>query len=166
MLFDTIIPFGEHRSYWKSHYLPELSDEMIDEFLAAGAEAPSDNTLSSIWNLGGGVTSVADDATALGDRSMRWMYSIDSIWTDAAEDERNISWTREVWERTRRHSLEGRLYLNFGGHGEDGEALVRDAYGKNYARLSEIKAKYDPENVFRPLSRQERGARGAPDSPR
>jgi FAD/FMN-containing dehydrogenase len=80
---------------------------------------------------------------------MGWMYSVDSVWNEAAEDEANIAWTRKVWEQSREYSLEGRLYLNFAGHGEDGVDLVKDAYGKNYTRLAAIKAKYDPENLFR-----------------
>ncbi|MGR3715374.1 MAG: BBE domain-containing protein, partial [Thermohalobaculum sp.] len=92
---------------------------------------------------------VAADATALGDRSMPWMYSIDSVWTDPADDAANIGWTRKVWEQTRPHSQEGRLYLNFAGFGEEGEALVKDAYGNTYARLAAIKARYDPGNMFR-----------------
>ena len=148
-LFDELIPAGQYRCYWKCHFLSDLPDELIDECLANAASAPSNNTLSSIWNFGGATAAVPSGATALGDRSMGWMYSIDSIWSDSADDETNISWTREVWERSRKHSHEGRLYLNFAGHGEDGEALVKDAYGKNYARLAEIKAKYDPKNIFR-----------------
>ncbi len=49
----------------------------------------------------------------------------------------------------RRHSHEDRLYLNFAGHGEDNEALVKASYGKNYGKLAAIKAKYDPGNLFR-----------------
>jgi len=148
-LFDTIIPFGQHRCYWKCHYLTDLPDAMIDLALARAAQAPSSKTLSSLWNFGGATAAVPAGATALGDRSMGWMYSIDSIWNDAAEDETNITWTRRVWEATRRYSQQGRLYLNFAGLGEEGEALVKDAYGKNYSRLAAIKAKYDPENMFR-----------------
>ena len=148
-LFDTLMPFGQYRCYWKSHYLSDLSDPMIDLALSNAAEAPSDNTLSSLWNFGGATAAVAAEATALGDRSMGWMYSVDSVWNEAAEDEANIAWTRKVWEQSREYSLEGRLYLNFAGHGEDGVDLVKDAYGKNYTRLAAIKAKYDPENLFR-----------------
>jgi len=148
-LFDTIIPFGRHRCYWKCHYLANLPDSMIDRALHNAAEAPSDNTLSSLWNFGGATAAVAAEATALGDRSMGWMYSLDSTWNDATEDEANIAWTRNAWEAARKYSQEGRLYLNFAGHGEDGVALVKDAYGKNYARLAAIKAKYDPDNLFR-----------------
>ena len=39
--------------------------------------------------------------------------------------------------------------MNFAGHGEDGEALVKEAYGDTYERLAQIKAKYDPDNIFR-----------------
>jgi hypothetical protein len=148
-LFDTIIPFGQHRCYWKCRYLDDLPDEMIDQALTNAADAPSDNTLSSLWNFGGATAAVPAEETALGDRSMGWMYSIDSIWNKAEEDEANIAWTRSVWEKARRFSHDGRLYLNFAGHGEDGEALVKDAYGKNYAQLAEVKAKYDPGNLFR-----------------
>jgi FAD/FMN-containing dehydrogenase len=77
------------------------------------------------------------------------MYSLDSVWPDPADDEVNIAFTRKAWDETRKFSQEGRLYLNFAGHGEDGEALVKDAYGKNYARLARIKAQYDPDNLFR-----------------
>ena len=148
-MFDTMMPFGQYRCYWKSHYLAGLSDALIDLCLANAAEAPSDNTLSSLWNFGGATAAVAADATALGDRSMPWMYSIDSVWSEAADDEANIGWTRKVWEQTRQYSQEGRLYLNFAGFGEEGEALVKDAYGKTYARLAAIKAGYDPGNMFR-----------------
>jgi len=148
-LFDALFPAGQYRSYWKCHFLAGLPDAMIDAALANAAAAPSGKTLSSLWNFGGATAAVPADATALGDRSFGWMYSIDSVWPDPADDEANIAFTRKVWEETRQYSLEGRLYLNFAGHGEDNDALVKDAYGKNYARLAAIKAKFDPGNIFR-----------------
>ncbi len=148
-MFDAIIPFGRHRCYWKSHLLADLPDAMIELALDNAAQAPSDKSLSSLWNFGGATAAVPAQATAFGDRSMGWMDSIDSIWNDADEDEANIAWTRKVWETSRSYSQQGRLYLNFAGLGEDGVALVKDAYGKNYARLAAIKAKYDPANLFR-----------------
>ena len=87
--------------------------------------------------------------TAFGDRSACWMYSLDSVWKDAADDEKILSWTRAAWTRARRFAHEGRLYLNFAGQDGDSAALTRDAFGKNYARLAAIKAKYDPGNMFR-----------------
>ena len=148
-LFDAIIPFGRHRCYWKSHYLSGLPDALIDDCLANAAAAPSDSSLSSLWNFGGATAAIPADATALGDRSMPWMYSLDGIWTEPADDQANLSWVRQAWERAKPYSHEGRIYLNFPGHGEDGETLVRQSYGRNYGRLAQIKEKYDPRNVFR-----------------
>jgi len=148
-LFDTLIPFGEYRSYWKARYLSGLSDDMIDLAISNAGSAPSDNTISSLWNFGGATARVPADATAFGDRSMGWMYSLDAIWPKEADDDRNIAWSRSGWNAAEPHSQAGRIYLNFPGHGEDGEDLTRKAFGPNYARLAKIKAKYDPDNVFR-----------------
>ena len=149
-LFDTLMPAGQYRCYWKSHYLSGLSDDVIDAIVAGNAAPPSPNTLSSIWNFGGATAAVGADETAFGDRSMPWMLSINSVWASPAGDAANIGWTRDFWQRMRPHSQAGRIYLNFPGMGEEGEDLMRSTFGaKNYARLAAIKAKYDPGNVFR-----------------
>ena len=148
-LFDTLMPAGDYRSYWKSHYLNGLSDEVIDKILTRVKTTPSPNSLSSIWNFGGATSSVAADATAFGDRSMPYMYSIDSVWADPKDDETNLKWTRDFWDSLKPHSHHGRTYLNFIGIGEDGEKLIADTFGANYSRLREIKRKYDPDNCFR-----------------
>ena len=148
-LFDTLMPAGDFRCYWKSHYLNGLSDEVIDMIVQGNAQPPSPNTLSSIWNFGGATADVAADATAFGDRSMPYMFSIDSVWSDAADDEANLDWTRSFWQRMRAHSYHGRMYLNFPGQGEEGEKMLEDTFGANYSRLREIKRQYDPDNRFR-----------------
>ena len=148
-LFDTIIPFGQYRCYWKSRYLSGLPDEVIDRIIEGNLRPPSPNTLSSIWNFGGATARVGAAETAFGDRSMPWMFSIDSIWSAADDDAANIEWTRDFWQRMEPHSHEGRIYLNFAGLGEDGEDLVRRSYGDTFARLTAIKREYDPANVFR-----------------
>ena len=148
-LFDELMPAGQYRCYWKSHYLSELSDHTIDDILAGVTTVPSPNTLSSIWNFGGATAQVPADSTAFGDRSMPWMYSIDSVWEGAENDAANIGWTRDFWGRMQRYSHNGRMYLNFPGQGEEGDKLLQDTFGDNYGRLREIKAKYDPDNRFR-----------------
>ena len=148
-LFDSLIPAGQYRCYWKSHFLGELGDHVIDKIVEGNAHPPSPKTLSSIWNFGGATAKVASDATAFGDRSMPYMLSIDSVWSSAIDDEDNIAWTRAFWERMKPHSDRGRMYLNFPGLSEEGDDLVRKAFGDNYRRLREIKKKYDPENLFR-----------------
>lgn len=148
-LFDTLMPAGDFRCYWKARYLADLSDEMIDLAMENALAAPSENSISSLWNFGGATAEVAADATAFGDRSMGWMYSLDAVWSDPGDDAANIGWSREGWESAAPHGHHGRAYLNFPGHGEDGEALTRASFGANYTRLVEIKTRYDPENRFR-----------------
>jgi hypothetical protein len=148
-LFDTLMPAGDYRCYWKSHYLNGLSDDVIDMIMDGNASPPSPNTLSSIWNFGGATADVTPDATAFGDRSMPYMLSIDSVWSDSADDDVNLDWTRSFWQRMRTHSHQGRMYLNFPGLGEEGEKILEDTFGPNYSRLREIKRKYDPDNRFR-----------------
>ncbi len=147
-LFDTIIPFGRYRCYWKSRYLSGLGDDVIDAILEGNASPPSPNTLSSIWKFGGAVARVGAEETAFGDRSMPWMFSIDSIWSAPEDDARNIAWTRDFWGRLQPHAAKDRIYLNFPGLGEEGEDLLRATYGDNFARLVAIKRRYDPDNRF------------------
>ncbi|HSF95147.1 MAG TPA: FAD-dependent oxidoreductase, partial [Thermohalobaculum sp.] len=85
-LFDAQTPKGQFRNYWKCHYIAEMSDALIDEALANAVANPSDNSISSLWDLGGAVSSVPAEATALGDRSFGWLYSLDTIWPNAADD--------------------------------------------------------------------------------
>ena len=117
--------------------------------MANAMAAPSDNSLSSLWNFGGATAEVSADATAFGDRSMGWMYSLDGVWSDPSDDEANIVWSREGWSNSERFGHHGRAYLNFPGHGEDNAALTRTSFGPNYDRLVEVKTKYDPQNRFR-----------------
>lgn len=148
-LFDTLMPAGEFRNYWKARYLSDLPDEMIDLAIKYAVAAPSDNSLSSLWNFGGATAQVSADATAFGDRSMGWMYSLDGVWTDAGDDATNIAWAREGWSNSEHFGHHGRAYLNFPGHGEDNAKLTRASLGDNYQRLVDIKTKYDPQNLFR-----------------
>ena len=146
-LYDGLFPKGRDRCYWKSTYLKNLNDDVIEAITARLTSRPSEMTYASIWKFGGAVQRVAADATAFGDRSMPFMLSLDAIWSNAGDDDANISWVRDVWQDMQRHST-GRMYLNFPGLGE-GDNLVRDAYGtETYARLQEIKRTYDPNNLF------------------
>jgi FAD/FMN-containing dehydrogenase len=147
-LYDGLFPKGRDRCYWKSLYLTSLDGPVIADIVSHLGKRPSEMTFSSVWKFGGAVQRVAPDVTAFGDRSMPFMLSIDSIWAKPEHDAANIEWTRNFWSAMQRHS-NGRLYLNFPGHGE-GEDLVRNAFGREaYARLAAIKKKYDPANFFR-----------------
>lgn len=148
-MFDPLFPTGQFRCYWKSHFLRDLTDGMIEEALQNAIDNPSDKSISSIWNFGGATARVAADETAFGDRDFGWMYSLDSVWEHPEDDARLRGWTRGRWEAFRRHADRGRLYLNFAGQDEDSPDLTQAAFGGHYARLARIKAEYDPHNLFR-----------------
>ena len=147
-LYDALFPKGANRAYFKSLYMDSLDDAAIDEIAPRSANRPSDRSLCSVWYMGGAVGRVPKDATAFGDRSFRWMLSIDAIWEKAENDATNLAWVRGFWSDMQRWS-NGRAYLNFAGLPEDGDSLARGTYGANYPRLAQIKAKYDPTNLFR-----------------
>jgi len=147
-IYDAMFPKGVHRAYFKSVYLNGFDDQIIDEIAPRATDRPSNLSLCSVWFMQGAVSRVPGDATAFGNRDMGWMLSIDSIWEDAADDEKNIGWSRAFWGDMKHYS-DGRAYLNFAGLGEEGEELVRTSYGAaNYDRLVELKTQYDPSNLF------------------
>jgi FAD/FMN-containing dehydrogenase len=144
---DPLFPAGL-RYYWKALYLEEMSDAAIEAIASWSDERPSARTIVVIRHLGGAINRFKAEHTAFGDRDAEYMLSIDAIWSDPEEDERNIAWTRAFWEDMRRFAR-GKTYFNFPGLLEEGDRGVRESYGTNYARLAQIKAKYDPENLFR-----------------
>lgn len=146
--FDPFFPKGEHLNYWKSIYLNDLNDEVIDAILVHAGNRPSPRTLVNHWHMGGTVGRVGSEDTAFGDRSAPFLLEISSSWSDPQDSERNVTWTREFWSAMRPFSSGG-LYLNFQGLAEQGEDPVRAAYGANYERLVALKTKYDPTNLFR-----------------
>lgn len=147
-LFDTQTPFGEKRCYWKSRFLSELPDAMIDLAMENATRAPSPNSISSLWNMGRAVKAVDAQATAFGDRSMGWMYSVDGVWAKESDDGANIAWARTSWASAERFGLADRIYLNFPGH-DEGNVLTKLAFGDAYPRLVGVKKAYDPGNMFR-----------------
>jgi FAD/FMN-containing dehydrogenase len=147
-LYDPLFPKGRDRSYFRSLYLPSLDERAIGDIVAGLAARPSEMTFSSIWYFGDVVRRVAADATAFGDRSQPWLFSIDAIWSKRDEDAANIAWVRRLWSTMRPYS-NGRLYLNFLSANDDAN-VMRDGVGReNYEKLAKVKTKYDPTNFFR-----------------
>ncbi len=99
--FDPFFPKGWHY-YWKSCYLDRLDDDVMATILHHAANRPSPESLIALWHLGGGAASrIAPGDTAFGSRDMPYMMSFDTTWTDPAENERCIAWTRAAWEAMR-----------------------------------------------------------------
>ena len=147
--FDPLFAKGERQNYWKSLYLDTLDDDAIARIVAHALDRPSPWALIALWHLGGAMNRVDPTETALGERSAPYLYSLDTSWTDPADNESATAWTREAWGEMKAFSRGG-AYLNFPGQGEEGEALLYASYGSaNYDRLVKLKAQYDPSNLFR-----------------
>jgi FAD/FMN-containing dehydrogenase len=145
--FDALFPKGAFY-YWKSRALGELPDEAIDELADWAARRPSPLTDLTVWHNGGAMSRVGEADTAYAGRGAPFLVTGEVSWSDAAQSDDAISYGRAFWEAMGKYSTGG-LYLNFPGFGEEKEALVRAGYGDNYERLAELKAKYDPTNLFR-----------------
>jgi FAD/FMN-containing dehydrogenase len=145
--FDPLFPKGAFY-YWKSRAFAELSDEAIDELADWAADRPSPLTDLTVWHHGGAMSRVGEAETAYSGRDVPFLVTGEVSWPDPAKSDEAIAWGRRFWDAMGKYSTGG-LYLNFPGFGEEKDALVRAGYGTNYDRLAELKAKYDPTNLFR-----------------
>jgi FAD/FMN-containing dehydrogenase len=145
-LQDGLAPPGR-RSYWKSGYLPELTDDAIALAAEHGARVPNPFSLAELVLWGGAVSDVGRDETAFGERDARFLFNVIGMWEDEADDATGIGWAREFHAALDRLGTGG-VYVNF--LSDEGDERVRAAYGpEKYARLAALKAKYDPDNFFR-----------------
>jgi FAD/FMN-containing dehydrogenase len=134
-------------NYWKSTLLREIGDEVIEALVNFAGRVPSPLSAIAIADTHGTYGRVAADATAYAHRDLPFDLVILSSWTDPAESDRNITWTRALYEAVRPHAGAG-VYVNDLDR-DEGQERVREAYGANYARLAELKRQWDPNNVFR-----------------
>jgi FAD/FMN-containing dehydrogenase len=144
--FDPFFPVGR-RYYWKSTYVDDMSDEAIDVLVDRGRRRVSGMASVTIWPLGGAIGRVDPQATAYARRDAPYVVAAEATWEDPSTDDANIQWSRETVAALQPFS-KGGLYLNFGGFGEDREAMLRATYGPNYDRLVGLKNRYDPDNLF------------------
>jgi FAD/FMN-containing dehydrogenase len=146
--FDAVFPKGQLR-YWKSRALAELTEAAIDDIVDFGSRRPAPISDVVIWHHGGAMSRAPEDATAYAGRDAQFLVTAEASWTDPTQTEEAIAWARALWAAMGRHSDSGGVYLNFAGLGEENDELVRAGYGANYERLTALKAKYDPDNLFR-----------------
>lgn len=142
---DANFPRGR-RYYWKSTLVRELSDDAISQLIELFDSVPSAMTAILLQQLGNAANRVPPAATAFANRDARWDGVLLTSWEDAAQDATQIEWTREAWRSLRPFSTGG-VYVNGVADGDAEE--ISGAFGSHYARLAELKAKYDPTNLFR-----------------
>ncbi len=143
--FDPLLTPGA-RNYWKSHNFAQLDDGLLDLVLKYVGELPSPHTEIFIGQLGGAMSRVAPDATAYSQRNAEYVMNVHGRWETAAEDGAGVAWCRRLFDAAAPYATGG-VYVNF--LTEDESDRVTQAYGGNFRRMAQVKARYDPGNLFR-----------------
>jgi FAD/FMN-containing dehydrogenase len=144
-MLDAAYPKGA-LNYWKSSFLADLSDEAIRAMVDGFAKCPSPMSQVFIEHIHGAATRVGVSDTAFPHRTEGYNLLLLSQWMDSSDNDRCITWARDTYAAMQPFAASGR-YVNYLDHDEAGDP-VADAYGPNYRRLRELKAKYDPDNFF------------------
>lgn len=148
-LLDAAQPKGR-RNYWKSDYFGEFPAALSDALLAATERITSPYSSILVMQLGGAMGRIGEDESAVSHRNARYLVNMAASW-EHTPDARHIDWARQAFASMMPFSLGGG-YVNFLTADElaAGDARVRAAYGEGkYARLTALKAKWDPTNLFR-----------------
>jgi FAD/FMN-containing dehydrogenase len=145
-LLDATQPKGR-RYYWKSEYLPRIEPELCEKFMEHAARIPSPHSAAILFQLGGALKERKEEHSPVGNRDARYVLNIAGSWESAEDDGANIAWARDAWQDMKSFSTGG-TYLNFLTE-DEGAERTDAALGKALVRLSEIKRKWDPQNVFR-----------------
>ena len=134
---------------WKATSLTGLSDEVIDIIAVRAYGATSPWSYAAMFHMGGAVSRAPRDATAYPGRDVDHNIVMDAAWLPEQDDTVRASetaWARAFLDALQPHRAG--VYVNF-LDSDDDLSRVREAYGDDtYRRLAEVKAKYDPENVF------------------
>src|SRR5215208_2123820 len=144
-LLDAGYPAGA-LNYWLSSFTRGLPDALIDTAVERFATVPSPMTAILFEHFHGAVTRIGESDTAVPHREPGWNLLLPSVWTDPADTDANIQWTRETFASLR-PQFAARRWLNYLGD-DQGDDAIRAAYGRNFERLREIKRRHDPDNVF------------------
>jgi FAD/FMN-containing dehydrogenase len=144
-LLDAAFPKGA-LNYWKAQFLTELSDAGIQTLIASFEACPSPMSQIVIEHVHGAAARVPVAATACAVRVNGFNVVIISQWTDPRENERHMTWARNTYNAMKPYLAPSR-YVNYLEDDVTGDPAAV-VYGPNYARLRELKKKYDPDNFF------------------
>jgi FAD/FMN-containing dehydrogenase len=145
-LFDPLLPKGL-QWYWKGDFVKELPDAAIEAHLANAQEIQGNLSLMHLYPIDGAVHRVAPEEMAWRFRDVTWSMVIAGIDPDPKKALDLVRWGRTYWGAVHPFSAGG-AYVNF-LMDDEGQERVKASYGTNYQRLADIKAKYDPTNLFR-----------------
>jgi hypothetical protein len=143
-ILDGAFPDGSH-NYWSASFVHGLTDEVIDTILEHGNRMASPLSATLIEYYGGAPGRVDPASAAFAQRAADYNIVMGAQWTDPAETPRHTAWAREFYQALEPHA-HGSHPLNFNSEPDD--TMIRVSFGGNYARLAEVKRRYDPTNFF------------------
>jgi FAD/FMN-containing dehydrogenase len=144
-MFDPIYPPGL-QWYWRADFVNELSDSAIAQHVRFGQALPTMHSTMHLYPINGAAARVGKTETAWNYRDANWAQVMVGVDPDPANKEKITNWTKDYFDALHPFAAGG-AYVNF--MMDEGEDRVKATYGENYRRLTEIKAKYDPTNLFR-----------------
>jgi FAD/FMN-containing dehydrogenase len=145
-LFDGLYPPGL-QWYWRADFVTTLSDQAIAAHVEHGSQLPTMHSSMHLYPIDGAAHRVDRTATPFSYRDANWAEVIVGVDPNPANAGAIVAWTRAYWEATHPFGSGG-AYVNFMMDEEPADH-IRAAYRENYDRLSSIKRRYDPANVFR-----------------
>lgn len=142
-IFDADYPDGR-RYYWKSLSLLRFDDDVIDRVLELARRQPSMLSTTDLWPV---YRQLDAPPGAFYGRHAAFLINAEASWDEPEADAANIKWARELVTGLEPFSDQSR-YLNFAGFMEEGDEMMRSAFGPNHQRLAALKRRFDPDNVF------------------
>lgn len=143
-MFDALYPPG-YQWYWRAHYIKELTEESIDVNLKYGSKVPTMHSTTHLYPVDGAAHNFKNNETAWAYRDARWVQVIVGVDPDPEKADKVTNWCKNYFEALKPYAMGG-SYVNM--MMEEGQDRVKASYKENYERLTKIKGKYDPKNIF------------------
>jgi FAD/FMN-containing dehydrogenase len=143
-IFDAAYPKGM-LYYWKSSFLNGLNQDASNTIVEMIERCPSKYSGITLEHWHGAAARVPQEQTAFVHRREGYNLLVLSQWQDAAVSGENIAWARDAYAALKPSFAEAR-YLNY--MDQDDAADLAGPFGANYAKLAQVKVRWDPENVF------------------
>jgi hypothetical protein len=144
-LFDPLYPPGL-QWYWRADFVNELSDAAIERHVQHGSALPTMHSTMHLYPIDGAAHRVGRNDTAFSYRDANWAEVIVGVDPDPANAALITTWCKGYFDALHPYSAGG-AYVNF--MMDEGQERVQASFRDNYARLSAVKGKYDPTNLFR-----------------
>ncbi len=143
-LFDALYPTGL-QWYWRADFVKELNDKAIAAHAEYGAKLPTMHSTMHLYPIDGAAHRIGKNDTAFSYRDANWAQVMVGVDPDPANAEKITKWCKDYFDALHPYSAGG-AYINM--MMEEGQERVQASFRDNYARLAQVKKKYDPSNLF------------------